>query len=156
MLKTCNQCKIEKDFCRFYKNRPECKECSNRNSLEYRKSEEHKKIKRESNAKYKKTEKGKKSEQRYRMSLAGKLSSQRRRLKYYYNLSVEDYNKLLEKNNFICQICKSDKELCIDHDHKTGNIRGILCRSCNKGLGHFFDNIDILKGAIFYLEKLNA
>jgi hypothetical protein len=67
---------------------------------------------------------------------------------------VEDYKKLLEKNNFSCQICKSNNKLCIDHDHTTGDIRGLLCSSCNKALGLFCDNIDLLKNATFYLESL--
>jgi hypothetical protein len=41
----------------------------------------------------------------------------------------------------------------IDHDHKTGNIRGLLCNSCNKGIGHFYDDVNILKNAINWLEK---
>lgn len=43
--------------------------------------------------------------------------------------------------------------VAIDHDHNTGNIRGLLCNSCNKGLGHFLDNVDILKQAIKWLEN---
>lgn len=42
---------------------------------------------------------------------------------------------------------------CIDHDHKTGKIRGLLCGFCNKAIGLLKENINILRNAIHYLEK---
>jgi hypothetical protein len=45
------------------------------------------------------------------------------------------------------------KETCIDHDHKTGMIRGVLCQKCNLGLGHMNDDIALMRNAIAYLEK---
>jgi hypothetical protein len=55
----------------------------------------------------------------------------------------------------ICGIsCRPDQEaLCIDHDHSTGKIRGILCRNCNHLLGHAKDNIKILENSIEYLRR---
>ena len=44
----------------------------------------------------------------------------------------------------------------IDHNHKTNKIRGILCGNCNMGLGHFKDNLDVLKNAIKYLEDTDG
>ncbi len=53
-----------------------------------------------------------------------------------------------------CQVCgvHMDKK-CIDHDHKTEKIRGVLCNNCNTALGLFDDNIKIMKDAIQYLEQ---
>lgn len=57
----------------------------------------------------------------------------------------------------ICEICKTDvpsgpkKSWCLDHDHQTGQARGILCAACNVGLGMFKDNVDILDSAMKYL-----
>jgi hypothetical protein len=45
------------------------------------------------------------------------------------------------------------KELAIDHCHKTGKIRGLLCKNCNQGLGQFKDNIDLLLSAAKYLYE---
>lgn len=50
-----------------------------------------------------------------------------------------------------CLICSSTERLCIDHDHSTGEIRGILCSKCNSGLGLFKDNKILLQNAINYL-----
>ena len=50
-----------------------------------------------------------------------------------------------------CVICGSQEKLVVDHDHKTGNIRGLLCNHCNRGLGHFRDDPMILEFAAQYL-----
>lgn len=81
-----------------------------------------------------------------------------------FGITLEEYNALLIKQNGVCAICqckekaksvKGDriKELAVDHSHKTGKIRGLLCMSCNKGLGSFDDDINKLYLAIKYLEE---
>ena len=67
--------------------------------------------------------------------------------KYYYGLSEEEYNMLPD----YCQVCGSTERLCIDHDHKTGKVRGVLCSSCNCALGFSKDNPTILEGLKQYL-----
>lgn len=52
-----------------------------------------------------------------------------------------------------CQICHKETALHIDHDHSTGQVRGLLCNSCNGGLGAFKDNPDFLHEAVRYLEN---
>lgn len=53
-----------------------------------------------------------------------------------------------------CSICKKTvSRLNVDHCHKTGKTRGLLCTNCNIGLGNFKDNIEILKRAIKYLKQ---
>lgn len=72
-------------------------------------------------------------------------------------LSYEEYIGLLNKQNNLCAICelpeKNGKNLAIDHCHKTGKLRELLCRNCNTALGFLNDNIEILKKAIKYLKK---
>ena len=65
-----------------------------------------------------------------------------RHLQYTYNITIEEYNKLLENQNNKCLICDRDINelafnLCVDHDHKTGKIRGLICRKCNGALGWY-------------------
>jgi len=77
---------------------------------------------------------------------------------YEYGITLEHYNNMLEQQQNRCAICpevQSDdfNALSVDHDHKTGQIRGLLCNSCNRGLGFFRDDIALLKKAIEYLER---
>lgn len=94
----------------------------------------------------------------------GKLNSISRNsyLVSHYGITLEEYSKMLEDCGGVCYICNQPetsinrhgdtKPLHIDHDHKTGKIRGLLCSSCNKGLGFFKDNEELLKAAIEYLR----
>lgn len=69
-------------------------------------------------------------------------------------ITKEEYLNLLEKQNGVCAICNQTctKSLAVDHDHTTSKIRGLLCNSCNRGLGYLKDSIAILKAATTYLE----
>lgn len=81
-------------------------------------------------------------------------------LKYHlnkkYNISVDQYNQLLEDCKYSCEICGCKEDLCVDHDHKTQKIRGILCLKCNAGLGQFNDNSELLQKSIYYLKENNV
>lgn len=79
-----------------------------------------------------------------------------RRCKKTYNLTFEEIDQILITQNHKCLICgKSlmETKRCIDHDHKTGKIRGILCDMCNTGLGHFYDNPEFLRKTVLYIEN---
>jgi len=75
-----------------------------------------------------------------------------------YDLSLKDLEQLRTDQKFKCAICKkheddcSRKTLFVDHNHNTGKIRGLLCSQCNSALGLFYDNIEVIKAAINYLE----
>lgn len=83
-----------------------------------------------------------------------------------YDLSAEGYDLLLQKQGGVCAICgqperlKSTngsgeiaKDLSVDHCHDTGQIRGLLCRSCNFALGHMEDDPHRFRVAAQYLEN---
>jgi hypothetical protein len=90
---------------------------------------------------------------KYNATENGKLGRRRRGLRKY-NISIQEYDLILTKQNGVCRICKksSNKSLHVDHDHKTNRIRGLLCHKCNVGLGNFNDDPILLHAAIEYLE----
>ncbi len=81
-----------------------------------------------------------------------------KRLERIFGITLFDYNEILKKQNNCCYICykhknEFNKRLAVDHDHKTGEVRGLLCMRCNSSLGGFEDNVDFLKRAIEYLRR---
>lgn len=71
-----------------------------------------------------------------------------------YNCTNDEYDERVRMQNGVCAICGEKVDtLVIDHDHRSGKIRGLLCNSCNWGLGHFKDSVEILRNAIDYLSK---
>ncbi len=76
------------------------------------------------------------------------------RVKRVYNLSSEELKTLEEEQEGGCAICREPKKLFVDHDHETGNVRGLLCHHCNAGLGLFRDNPTYLQSAIQYLKEV--
>ena len=87
----------------------------------------------------------------------------KRHLRTKYQLTIQDYEELWNQQEGKCVICNSlftktrgPKFANIDHDHRTGKIRGILCHNCNTGLGKFNERIDVLTQAIYYIQKNEA
>lgn len=81
-------------------------------------------------------------------------------LRENFNMTLEDYKNLLEKQKGRCAICgtfrpyvKENKNFPIDHDVITGKIRGLLCHNCNVGLGNFRHDLSLLRSAIDYLGR---
>jgi hypothetical protein len=74
-----------------------------------------------------------------------------------YGIRISDYTRLLAEQGGLCAICRrkprSDRPLFIDHDHKSGRVRGLLCGRCNTGIGYFHDDPDKLERAVDYLEE---
>jgi hypothetical protein len=75
--------------------------------------------------------------------------------KSQYGMTEPDYQKLVVIQGNRCLICeeKSDKRLYVDHDHKTGKVRGLLCNRCNAAIGLMKDDSWRLARAIMYLSK---
>jgi recombination endonuclease VII len=74
-----------------------------------------------------------------------------------YGISTEDYDNILAAQNGVCaiclQTCSSGKRLAVDHCHKTGSVRGLLCVKCNTTLGRMNDDPENFHRAAEYLEK---
>jgi hypothetical protein len=76
--------------------------------------------------------------------------SETRRGLYRNMMSDEDLKNIIDTVKE-CVICGSEESLVVDHCHKTNTIRGMLCNHCNRGLGHFRDDPDLLEFARIYL-----
>lgn len=85
-----------------------------------------------------------------------KLLNRLHQKKHKYGLNRNDYFKMLEESNDCCKICKRKSNLVVDHCHKTNKVRGLLCQQCNKGLGNFEDNVEVLSEAIKYLLECSS
>jgi len=86
------------------------------------------------------------------------------RLELMYGITAKDYDELLHNQNGVCAICEQPETLtdrrtgkiaflAVDHDHKTGKVRGLLCSRCNCGLGHFRDSVPLINKAATYLNR---
>lgn len=76
-----------------------------------------------------------------------------------YGMTMDDYDKMFSEQNGVCAVCGRKQThspahngyLCVDHDHITGKIRGLLCRKCNMALGHVDDSVHILRNMMEYI-----
>ncbi len=87
-----------------------------------------------------------------------KLQQRISKRKKLTNFTNELYEATLEEQGGVCAICGTDNPggrgtFHADHNHSNGQTRGVLCHSCNVGLGHFLDNAELLQAAINYLNK---
>jgi hypothetical protein len=182
-MKTCHKCKLEKPLDCFSKDNGNndglyswCKECvskhnkNNRvhlNSMTRLWRANNVEYVRKYSSEYEKNNKQKRSVSRKKRRDADPDKVKHKSLLRTFNLALTDYNKMLAEQNNVCAICGKDEVVCfrksnktmslaVDHDHKTGKIRGLLCKKCNTAIGMFYDNIDLLTSAIKYLEKHNA
>lgn len=140
MNKICTVCKEEKPFSQFYNRKLSsdgkfyrCKTCDNKAHNKYR--EKHK--------------------ERF-----NKLN-RNRVLKNKYGIDQEDYDVMLKEQDYVCAICGGGQinnyvNFSVDHCHNTGKVRGLLCQTCNQGLGLFKENIITIQNAIKYLEKFET
>ena len=130
--KVCSKCNIEKDASLFQKRydrpvgiRPWCKECQKKIDTEHRK-----------------TDAGKK---KYRKQLWKKSG---------IDITYEEYKERYEKLDGKCEICNDQlPALCVDHNHKTGEVRGLLCTPCNLAIEHLKESIEIMNNAVEYIKK---
>jgi len=77
------------------------------------------------------------------------------KLKKKYGLSAQDWDNLYDSQLGRCAICLTplvESRPHVDHDHTNGKVRGILCHTCNPGLGYFKDDVEVLQRAIDYLK----
>jgi len=135
-LKRCATCACEKPLTDFFKNAnyrdgrlKHCKKCFSERWL----------------IPYKQTAKYKAYCAEYRNRPETKAKMRNREYMSEFGITLKQYNTLLRKQNFRCAICETPQEktrirFAVDHSHKVGNVRGLLCDRCNRGLGFFGDD----------------
>ncbi len=173
MMKYCTRCKKQKPVSCFYKNKARkdgfcghCKSCENTYARERGKKPE---VRAQESLRRKKRLQvpGVREQRNLRMKLYRqrpdvKISKKNYRLKQLYGITLEQYNQMFAKQNGFCAICGKKettknqynlRQLAVDHNHATGQVRGLLCSNCNLLLGCSKDNKEILLKAILYLES---
>jgi len=139
--KTCIICKEVKPLTEFYLRktpggrtktyRGECKQCQVKRSQQWRRNNPEKQ----------------------------KISQRKCRIKSQFGISLEEYDSLLSKQNGKCAICGGHTDgdaLAVDHNHKTNEVRGLLCHRCNTAIGLFKDDVSLLQKAIEYLTTASS
>lgn len=131
MMKECNSCREEKSVEDFYKasRSPDklqyaCKQCT------------------------RERDRGPRREQRREYAW-------KRKLMLDFDMAPEDYWEMFEQQDGACAICRAEpdwKRLAVDHDHETGEVRGLLCNSCNCGIGFFKESPALISAALGYLK----
>ncbi len=101
-----------------------------------------------------------------KITAAGEATAERpsaeQRLRRHYKLSarygigLDEVERMIEEQGGVCAICRSAAPRDVDHDHETGEVRGILCSPCNTGMGLFKDDAHHLRDAATYLEGTAA
>ena len=90
--------------------------------------------------------------------------ARRNQRKHKYGLTHEQFEQMKERQNGVCAICKQPEthvkrgrvcELSVDHNHDTGEVRGLLCNNCNRALGFFKDDAKLLGEAAKYRENFS-
>jgi len=154
MLKLCKQCSTEKPISEFWNKEQSkdgkhhcCIPCAKDNNSKYF----HKNRKRE----YARRKKWVDDNPEKR-----KESSRKYRLKTEYGLTPEQYQEMYDKQGGVCSIC-SEKctaqfNLAVDHNHDTGSVRELLCKSCNVALGFLKDSSEVAEKAAKYLRRFGC
>ncbi len=129
-MKTCTKCRTTKDSTDFSRGQAHCKACRNA----------------------------------YRKSVYDPERSRMYNLRRNYGLTIDQYNEMLEAQDHRCAICRIHVSelrphkgqpgfLGVDHSHRTGKVRGLLCELCNRYVGRHRDDLTIARATVAYLER---
>jgi hypothetical protein len=163
MDKRCKHCGSVKSTDDFYRNnvgadglRPECKACTAAKRAAWyaeNASAEKARVKEWQQANRERVNAGNRDRRRSPEARRAQRDSHLRRK---YGIGADDYDELLRSQNGVCAICLREPNpnisLHVDHDHETGEIRGLLCFCCNNALGDFEDDYERLAAAVRYLR----
>lgn len=148
--KVCTKCGVDQPLTHYYPHKgmsdglkKECKTCRGEYSREYYQ---------------KNAERVKAASRLWRERNPDKVEAQRRvsrernlNILYKYGLSQVQFEQMVLDQNGRCKICERAKKLVVDHNHDTGEVRGLLCHGCNTGLARV-ENVEFRERALAYLE----
>lgn len=101
------------------------------------------------------------AQRKYSRSEKGKRNTKSKKLKQRYGINLNDYEAMLRRQRNKCLICRKPErriiagkliQLSVDHCHRTGVVRGLLCSSCNVAIGMFEESVKTMKRAIDYVK----
>lgn len=88
------------------------------------------------------------------------------KLRQKFGITPEQYRVMLDRQGGVCAVCKRPetrrgnhgqvKHLAVDHDHRTGRIRGLLCHDCNVAIGYLADDPERMRDAMAYLDNTDS
>lgn len=88
------------------------------------------------------------------------LYARKMSLKSQYGITLEDYDAKLAEQGGVCAVCgkapSARRRLAVDHDHKTGEVRGLLCTQCNQALGLLKDSHRVVKSLLKYITSFSS
>lgn len=160
--KKCTRCLKEKTLDKFVSDKnlksgktSDCKDCRNIRNKDFlaKKLQEDPEFHTKRNLKYKQLRSD------YYSKPEKRLKQRNKELIKSFNISLEEYDDMLERQNNLCAICRKPQNstrnlsFAVDHCHNTGKVRGLLCDWCNRALGLFQDDVNVLKSAIKYLNN---
>lgn len=160
-MKRCSRCLQEKPIADFYKGKAACKSCFLAGLVEYRQRPEVREQRQRNAQEYQQRPEIRRRHREHaaaRMRTAsGKASHRRAVRKYKYGVTDDDHALMLSVQGGRCAGCSrpfnDDRRDCVDHDHATGRVRGLLCRDCNLALGSVGDDPAVLRALAAYLER---
>lgn len=161
-MKTCSRCKFSKPKKDFHlcsralsKCQSACKECLNSLQRENHKSNPEK---RRSYVRKKYHENPDAHKSRVRAwERANPTARRNKELKSLYGITFSEFEAKTKEQNGRCAVCKKKrKPLCVDHNHATGKVRGLLCRACNTSIGMLDDSPEMCEAAAMYLRKFSS
>lgn len=80
-------------------------------------------------------------------------SSRHYHLKPRYGIGADEVDELIRRQGGLCAVCRVREAKQVDHDHKTGAVRGIVCLLCNAAMGAFHDDPKLIRRAIAYVKE---
>ncbi len=157
----CGRCKTRKPLDQFYPKSSACKECKRAESRRRWAEPATRAQMKATAAAWKRKNRAKDKEMKARWYHANLDRAHAAHLRERYAITTEDYASLLASQKGVCAICGRapggytirESRLHVDHCHTTKQVRGLLCKHCNTGLGAFVDDPERLHAAIGYLGK---